>query len=258
MRALHERDVLVQTDHGWTIRPGWDERELPPTIEGVLASRIDLLSREAAALLQTASVVGRRVQIPLLTAVVGDRPVDEPIEELVSSGFLERTSEGGVATVVFHHALVQDAAYSRLLRRQQRGLHLLVAEVAEDSLRLRRSRHRSPRAPPLPRRGRREGGRRISSVQASARDELFANDEAILHLRAREPSWLRTTTRSGLGSPTSSSSSAVTTRRWSCIDSRVSGRTTCAPGAVSRRRIVSAASTSRRSRPSTKPSRPTS
>ena len=186
VRALHERDVLVQSDHGWAIRPGWDERELPPTIEGVLASRIDLLSRDAVALLQTASVVGRRVQIPLLTAVVGDRPVDKPIEELVHSGFLERTSEGGVATVVFHHALVQDAAYSRLLRRQQRRLHLLVAEVAEalygsgDHVIDLLARHLYLG----------EAGEKavVYLVRAGERARrLFANDEAILHLeRASE------------------------------------------------------------------------
>jgi class 3 adenylate cyclase/tetratricopeptide (TPR) repeat protein len=182
VRALDERDVLVQSDQGLRIRPGWDARELPPTIEGVLASRIDLLSREAAGLLQTASVIGRRVQLPLLSAVVGDRAVDEPVEELVRSRFLERTSEGGIATVVFHHALVQDAAYSRLLRREQRRLHLLVAEVAEalygssDHVLDLLARHLYLG----------EAGEKavVYLVRAGERARrLFANDEAILHLQ---------------------------------------------------------------------------
>src|SRR5207245_11595450 len=43
------------------------------------------------------------------------------------AGVLER----GGPTLAFHHALVQDVAYVRLLRRQQRTLHRRVAEVAE-------------------------------------------------------------------------------------------------------------------------------
>jgi class 3 adenylate cyclase/tetratricopeptide (TPR) repeat protein len=180
VRALHEREVLVPSDQGWKIRPGWDERELPPTIEGVLASRIDLLSRDATALLQTASVIGRRVQIPLLTAVVGDRPLDDGVEELVQSGFLERTSEGGVATVVFHHALVQDAAYSRLLRRRQRELHRRVAEVAEglygsgDHVIDLLARHLY-----LGEAGQKAVAYLVRAGERARR--LFANDEAILH-----------------------------------------------------------------------------
>jgi len=100
----------------------------------------------------------------------------------VRSGFLERTSEGGVATVVFHHALVQDAAYSRLLRRRQRELHLRVAEVAEDLYGagdhvidlLARHLYLG------------EAGQKAVAylVRAGERArKLFANDEAILHLQ---------------------------------------------------------------------------
>ena len=131
IRAVRERGALVLDEHGWTIRAGWDERELPPTIEGVLAARIDLLSRGAASLLQTASVVGRRVPLPLLEEVVADGSIGDLLAELVRAGFLERGREDQGETVVFHHALVQDAAYSRLLRRRRRELHLRVAEAAE-------------------------------------------------------------------------------------------------------------------------------
>jgi adenylate cyclase len=132
IRALRDRSALVLGDGGWTMRAGWnDEGELPPTIEGVLAARIDLLSRKAAGLLQTASVIGRRIQVPLLEAVVDDEPLEGSIAELVGGGFLDRAREDRVDVVVFHHALVQDAAYSRLLRRRRRELHLRVAEVAE-------------------------------------------------------------------------------------------------------------------------------
>lgn len=131
LRALRDGGALESEDGRLTIRRGWDERQLPPTIEGVLAARIDLLPRETAALLQTASVVGRRLRVPLLQAVADGPDIAVHLDELVRAGFLERELEDGEELVLFHHALVQDAAYSRLLRRHRRDLHLRVAQAAE-------------------------------------------------------------------------------------------------------------------------------
>jgi class 3 adenylate cyclase/tetratricopeptide (TPR) repeat protein len=131
LRAVRDSGALVPANGRLTIRRGWDERQLPPTIEGVLAARIDLVSREAASILQTASVIGRRVRVPLLEAVVRKRNLGPITEELVLAGFLDRDRDDAEPVLVFHHALVQDAAYSRLLRRRRRELHLRVARAAE-------------------------------------------------------------------------------------------------------------------------------
>ena len=45
--------------------------EIPPTVQGVIASRIDRLPKEDKALLQLASVAGPRISPPLLAAVTG-------------------------------------------------------------------------------------------------------------------------------------------------------------------------------------------
>lgn len=185
VRTLKESDALVHHEGGWRLRAGWDEQHLPPTIEGVLTARIDLLPRESATLLQTAAVVGRTVRIPLLAHVVGDEALEPKLDALVGSGFFDRGQESGEATVVFHHALLQDAAYARILRRHRRELHLRVAEVAEslygsgDQVIDLLARHlylgQSPKAPDY-------------LVRAGERaKELYANDEAIVHLtHARE------------------------------------------------------------------------
>jgi adenylate cyclase len=173
LRALQESGALARVESAWQMRAGWDARELPPTIEEVLAGRMDALSRLAAATLQAAAVIGRRVPRALLGAVgadLGSAP------ELVAGGFLDEI-EGGFA---FHHALVQDVAYERLLRKRRRELHAKVAEQAEalygagdDTIDLL-ARHLylagDPKAPGYLRR-----------AAARARS-LYANEEAILHL----------------------------------------------------------------------------
>ena len=132
VRALREHEILERDDGGWSLRPGWEEGEVPPTVEGLLAARIDLLPRRASDLLQTASVIGRVIPVPLLAAVRGgERDLTAELETLVQRGFLDPAGDGATPTVAFHHALAQDVAYSRLLRRRRRDLHRRVADVAE-------------------------------------------------------------------------------------------------------------------------------
>jgi class 3 adenylate cyclase/tetratricopeptide (TPR) repeat protein len=181
LRSLHETGAVAWEDGSWTMRPGWDARALPTTVEEVLAARIDLLSRAAAGVLQTASVIGRRVRIPLLSAVAESTELPEALDQLVASGFLNPGEENGEEAMVFHHALVQDVAYSRLLRRRRQELHRRVAEVAEglygageDTIDLL-ARHLYL------------GGAGAKAVEYLVRAgerarRLFANEEAILHL----------------------------------------------------------------------------
>jgi adenylate cyclase len=183
LRSLRETEALVRENGSWKMRPGWDARTLPETIEEVLSARIDLLPRPAASALQTASVIGRRVPLPLLEGVahdVGD--LAGAVDQLVTSAFLDRVEEDGERALSFHHALVQDAAYSRILRRHRRDLHRKVADVAEalygagdDSVDLL-ARHLYLG----------EAGAKALDylVRAGERAKrLYANEEAILHLQ---------------------------------------------------------------------------
>jgi adenylate cyclase len=187
LRSLLDGEVLVHDDGAWRMRPGWDARTLPTTIEEVLSSRIDLLPRAAATTLQTAAVIGRRTRLSLLRAVATDVPeIERQVDLLTERGFLEQAAQDGEPVVAFHHALIQDAAYDRLLRRKRTELHRRVAEAAEalygagdDAIDLL-ARHLYL------------GGGGPKAVEYLARageraKALFANEEAILHLsRASE------------------------------------------------------------------------
>ena len=181
VRSLLESGTLVRSDGSWQMGAGWDARRLPTTIEGVLSARIDALPRSAASVLQTASVIGRRVALELLRAVhEPSAEVDDEIERLFAAGMLDRDRSGDTELVVFHHGLVQDAAYSRLLRRHQRAIHARVADVAErlfgagDDVIDLLARHLYLGE---------AGEKAVAYLRraASRAKRLFANDEAILH-----------------------------------------------------------------------------
>lgn len=128
VRALQDQGVLVRRNGRWRLRRGRQLQDVPPTLEEVLAARIDALPRQAATVLQAASVVGRRVRLPVLGRLVDEVALPGLLDQLVERGFLDPASED---ELVFHHALVQDVAYSRLLRKHRRDLHLRTAEAAE-------------------------------------------------------------------------------------------------------------------------------
>ena len=132
VRSLLDTGVLLHTSGRWELRPGWADSEVAPTIEGVLAARIDAMPTRAARLLGVASVIGRRVRLGLLRAVASDASdVDASLGQLLAAGFLDEGTDPLEEAVVFHHALMQEVAYGRLLRRRRRELHLRTAEAAE-------------------------------------------------------------------------------------------------------------------------------
>ncbi len=129
VRALRDEGALVQAEQGWQFANSWEEGSVPLNLEGVLSARIDLLPPAARASLLEASVIGRRVPVQLLA---GLSPTSASgVAVLVEKGFLDRVADVP-DELQFHHALVQDAAYARLLRRQRRALHRRVAELVED------------------------------------------------------------------------------------------------------------------------------
>ena len=91
----------------------WDTLEIPPTVQGVIASRIDRLSKEDKALLQLASVLGPRIS-PHLLAAVTEMPIAQLQSRLWSLeilDFLEEARSVPSVEYVFAHDLIREVAY---------------------------------------------------------------------------------------------------------------------------------------------------
>jgi adenylate cyclase len=128
--SLQEEGELVPTSNGLALRPGYDVDAVPTTVERVFSARVDSLPLAAAAVLSVAAAIGRVSRISLLDAVAAAQGTAlEPLDELVAAGLLDRIVEQDEPAVAFHHALLQDVVYGRLLKRQRRGLHRSVADA---------------------------------------------------------------------------------------------------------------------------------
>ena len=182
---LESGGVALGPDGRFRLAPTGAE-DVPATIEGVLSSRLDALDGGARATLGIAAVVGRRVDLRILESIAGaGDSLRRNLDALVSSGLLDPV-DGGDPVLVFHHALIADVAYGRLLRKRRRELHQRAAEAGEalygagdesiDFL----ARHLYLGG---------GGPKAITYLERAAEraSRMFANEEAIIHLgRAEE------------------------------------------------------------------------
>ena len=106
--------------------------EIPATLHASLMARLDRLGA-AKELAQIGSAIGREFAHALIEAVAGksQAELEEALNRLNSAGLLFRKSVPPHATYMFKHALVQDAAYSTLLREHRRELHGKIAQALE-------------------------------------------------------------------------------------------------------------------------------
>ncbi len=92
-------------------------------------ARLDQLG-EAKELAQIGSVIDREFTDAMLRVIAPDHPdIDRALRRLCNSGLARQTREDGARHFIFHHALVQDAAYESLLKTRRRDLHRAVAEA---------------------------------------------------------------------------------------------------------------------------------
>jgi class 3 adenylate cyclase/predicted ATPase len=101
---------------------------VPATLHASLMARLDRLDY-AKEIAQIGAAVGRQFSYPLIAAVarLSDEKLLLALDRLTESGLLIREDAPPQASFLFKHALVQDAAYSTLLRERRRDLHARIA-----------------------------------------------------------------------------------------------------------------------------------
>ena len=107
-------------------------QSVPASLHASLMARLDRLG-PAKEVAQIAAVIGGECAHALLAlaaaGVVGD--LDGALDDLVAAGLFIRRGQPPDAIYFFKHALLQDLAYSALLRERKRALHARIAEAME-------------------------------------------------------------------------------------------------------------------------------
>jgi class 3 adenylate cyclase/tetratricopeptide (TPR) repeat protein len=134
-RQLINRGVLTDDPGSFSARARWDALEIPPTVQGVIASRIDRLPKGDKALLQLASVAGPRISPPLLAAVTGmaSPHLQSRLWSLEILDFLIEARWLAAPEYEFAHDLIREVAYDSILRPQREELHRRILAALEAS-----------------------------------------------------------------------------------------------------------------------------
>jgi class 3 adenylate cyclase/predicted ATPase len=118
-------------ESGWMTGAG-DHLAIPTTLQASLLARLDRLAptREVA---QIAATLGRQFSHELISAVadISQPQLQDALAQLIRAELVFRRGTPPDATYIFKHALVQDAAYSTLLRTRRQQLHGRIATTLE-------------------------------------------------------------------------------------------------------------------------------
>jgi class 3 adenylate cyclase/tetratricopeptide (TPR) repeat protein len=133
VRALVETAALIGEPGNYRLVKAMQLAQVPTTVQAILAARIDRLPPEDKSILQTASVIGTDVPLPLLRAIsaVSEDDLAGTLARLQSAEFLYETRLAPDAEYTFKHALTQEVAYTSLLRERRQALHVSVVNGIE-------------------------------------------------------------------------------------------------------------------------------
>ena len=182
VQTLAEEGVL-----GGDTRPatGWSKRRpnshISPTVQGVLAARIDRLAADEKALLQQLAVIGREFPLSLVRQVIS-QPEDELYRLLASlqrKEFLYEQPAFPEVEYIFKHALTQEVAYGTVLQERRKALHERTAQAMEALYRATLDEHYSELAHHYTRSGNTEKAVEYLHLAGQQAVQRSANAEAI-------------------------------------------------------------------------------
>jgi class 3 adenylate cyclase len=126
LSMLIEDGVIRRDGDRWGTAVDHADLRIPPTIQALLAARLDLLSDGERGVIEPAAVIGHIFVRPAVEALVPDQLAPEVHAQLASLSekqLVHPDAEVGEAGYRFHHILIRDAAYQSLLKRTRAVLH---------------------------------------------------------------------------------------------------------------------------------------
>jgi predicted ATPase len=133
VRGLAESGALWGDPGRYVLVNPSAEISIPPTVQAVLAARMDKLAESDKSLLETAAVIGKEFELPLLKKVSGarDDAIAASLDRLSDGGFIALVDSYPDAVYAFQHPLTQEVAYRTQLGESRSALHRRVAEELE-------------------------------------------------------------------------------------------------------------------------------
>ncbi len=130
--SLIESEILVRDNGDWRLTRSITETDIPSTVQGVIAARLDRLEREMKRILQEASVIGRAFFYEILKRITEiQADLDRSLSGLERLDLVRARSMDPDLEYIFKHALTQEVVYNGLLRKERQEIHERIGVVME-------------------------------------------------------------------------------------------------------------------------------
>jgi tetratricopeptide (TPR) repeat protein len=131
--TLLENGSIQRKDHEYVLSTKASEIQIPDTIQGIIAARMDRLEDNLKRTMQVASVIGRDFAFRILQTITGLR--EELKTNLLNLQGLEFIYEKNLfpeLEYIFKHALTQEVAYNSLLQKRRKEIHEKIGKAIEE------------------------------------------------------------------------------------------------------------------------------
>jgi adenylate cyclase len=131
IQALVEDGSLVGARGAYRLKKPIEKLAVPPTVQAVLAARIDRMDSREKHLLQTASVIGKEFAESVLNRVaeLSEPELRESLGKLTAAEFIYEEALYPQAEYAFKHPLTQEVAYGSQLGERRLRTHAAAAQA---------------------------------------------------------------------------------------------------------------------------------
>jgi class 3 adenylate cyclase/tetratricopeptide (TPR) repeat protein len=132
-QSLVENGSIQSVDNRYILIRKASDIQVPDTLQGIIAARIDRVEESLKRIMQVASVIGREFAFRILQTTMGMR--EELKAQLLNLQGLEFISEKRLfpeLEYIFKHALTQEVAYNSLLHKRRKEIHEKIGRAIEE------------------------------------------------------------------------------------------------------------------------------
>jgi tetratricopeptide (TPR) repeat protein len=132
-RSLLERGYIERKDGHYVLTVKPSDIQVPETVQGIIAARMDRLEKVLKETMQVASVIGREFAYRILQVLTGMQDeLRAYILNLQELEFIYEKSLFPELEYMFKHDLTQEVAYNSLLLKRRREIHEKIGKAIEE------------------------------------------------------------------------------------------------------------------------------
>jgi len=131
--TLLENGSIQKKDHEYVLSRKASDIQVPDTIQGIIAARMDRLEESLKRTMQVASVIGRDFAFRVLQTITGMREeLKSYLLDLQGLEFIYEKSLFPELEYIFKNALTQEVAYNSLLLKRRKEIHEKIGKAIEE------------------------------------------------------------------------------------------------------------------------------